>query len=120
VAFWGGVVPGNVAELEPLVNRGVRGFKCFLIPSGVDEFPHVSEADLRTAMPEIARLNSVLLVHAELEGPIEAAAATIADGDHAEYEPFLRSRPRAAEDQAVRLMIDLCRETGARVHIVHH
>ena len=54
VAFWGGVVPGNVAELEPLVERGVRGFKCFLIHSGVDEFPHVTESDLRIAMPELA------------------------------------------------------------------
>src|SRR3954452_6116319 len=60
VAFWGGVVPGNTSELEPLIERGVRGFKCFLIHSGVDEFPHVTEADLRLAMPEIARLGSVL------------------------------------------------------------
>ena len=51
VAFWGGVVPGNAAELEPLVDAGVRGFKCFLAPSGVDEFPHVGEGDLRAAMP---------------------------------------------------------------------
>jgi allantoinase len=119
VAFWGGVVPGNVAQLELLVKRGVRGFKCFLIHSGVDEFPHVSEADLRIAMPEIARLDSVLLVHAELEGPIESAALSIVDRDPAAYETFLRSRPRAAEDQAIELMIRLCRETGARVHIVH-
>ncbi len=70
VAFWGGVVPGNTAELAPLVERGVRGFKCFLIHSGVDEFPHVTESDLRQAMPELARLGSVLLVHAEVAGPI--------------------------------------------------
>jgi allantoinase len=120
VAFWGGVVPGNVGELEPLVRRGVRGFKCFLIHSGVDEFPHVTRADLRIAMPELARLGAVLLVHAELEGPVEAAAASVADRDPREYETFLRSRPREAEDAAIALMIELCRETGARVHIVHH
>lgn len=120
VAFWGGVVPGNVDELAPLVERGVRGFKCFLIHSGVDEFPHVTRSDLQIAMPELARLGTVLLVHAELEGPVEAAAASIADRDPREYETFLRSRPRAAEDAAIALMIDLCRETGARVHIVHH
>jgi len=120
VAFWGGVVPGNVNELAPLVERGVRGFKCFLIPSGVDEFPHVTEADLRIAMPELARLQTVLLVHAELEGPINRAAASIANRDPREYDTFLRSRPREAEDAAIALMIKLCRETGARVHIVHH
>lgn len=120
VAFWGGVVPGNVNELAPMVERGVRGFKCFLIHSGVDEFPHVTERDLRIAMPELARLNTVLLVHAELEGPVNAAAAALAGHDPCAYDTFLRSRPRAAEDEAIALMIRLCRETGARVHIVHH
>lgn len=120
VAFWGGVVPGNVAELEPLMTRGVRGFKCFLIHSGVDEFPRVTESDLRIAMPEIARLGSVLLVHAEVPGPIEKAAASIASLDPREYNTFLRSRPRESENEAVALMIKLCRDTGCRVHIVHH
>src|SRR6185503_12060129 len=74
VGFWGGVVPGNAAELEPLWNAGVFGFKCFLVPSGVDEFAHVTEAGLREAMPILARLGAPLLVHAELPGPIEEAA----------------------------------------------
>jgi allantoinase len=119
-AFWGGVIPGNTAELKPLLAAGVRGFKCFLIHSGVDEFPHVTEADLREAMPELAKLNSVLLVHAELPEPIENAAAELQNSDPRDYETFLRSRPRESENEAVALMIRLCRETGARVHIVHH
>lgn len=120
VAFWGGVVPGNTHELEPLIERGVRGFKCFLIHSGVDEFPHVTEADLRIAMPEIARLNSILLVHAEVPEPIEAAADTLAGQNPRSYDTFLQSRPRESENEAIALMIRLCRETGCRVHIVHH
>jgi allantoinase len=119
VAFWGGVVPGNSAELAPLVERGVRGFKCFLIHSGVDEFPHVTEPDLRQAMPELARLGSVLLVHAEVEGPIERAAASLAGSDPRSYDTFLRSRPREAENEAIAMMVRLCRETGCPVHIVH-
>src|SRR4030095_14974025 len=114
VAFWGGVVPGNVSELAPLVEQGVRGFKCFLIPSGVDEFPHVTETDLRIAMPELARLDTVLFEHAELEGPVKAAPASIASLDPCEYDTFLRSRPREAEDAAIALMIDPCRENGDR------
>jgi allantoinase len=71
---------------------GVVGFKCFLVPSGVDEFPHVTETDLRDAMPELSRLDSLLIVHAELPGPIDEAAP---DGDSAsDYAVFLESRPR--------------------------
>jgi len=120
VAFWGGVVPGNVGELAPLIERGVKGFKCFLIHSGVDEFPHVVENDLLIAMPELARLDSVLLIHAEIAGPIDAAAASLAGLNPRQYDTFLRSRPREAENEAIALMLRLCRETGCRIHIVHH
>jgi len=54
VGFWGGVVPGNAHELRPLWDAGVFGFKCFLAPSGVDEFAHVTESDLLLALPELA------------------------------------------------------------------
>jgi len=120
VAFWGGVVPGNTGELRPLLAAGVRGFKCFLVPSGVDEFSHVTEANLREAMPELAALQSVLLVHAEVPEPIENAALAIAGSNPHAYQTFLQSRPRASENEAIALMVRLCRETKARVHIVHH
>src|SRR5437764_5147289 len=71
VGFWGGVVPGNTGELARLWSAGVVGFKCFLIHSGVDEFPNVTEADLRQSMPELTRLGAVLIVHAEVQGPID-------------------------------------------------
>jgi len=118
--FWGGVVPGNQRELSSLWEAGVVGFKCFLIHSGVDEFPNVTESDLREAMPELARLGATLIVHAETPGPVEAACChTPTDGSRT-YETFLQSRPRAAENEAVDLMIRLSRETGCRIHIVHH
>ena len=121
VGFWGGVVPGNAHELAPLYAQGVVGFKCFLVHSGVDEFPNVVEEDLRHAMPELARLGAVLIVHAELPGPIEVAApAALEGGDAFQYKTFLQTRPRAAEDAAVALMIALAQEFDARVHIVHH
>jgi allantoinase len=124
VAFWGGLVPGNLGSLAPLREGGVVGFKCFLIDSGVQEFPNVTEGELLPALYEIARLDAPLIVHAETPGPVERAHADCCEGDAAgdprKYETFLRSRPRAAEDEAVALMLRLCRETGARVHIVHH
>jgi allantoinase len=113
VGFWGGVVPGNTAELAPMFAAGVVGFKCFLVPSGVDEFPHVTEADLREAMPELTRLGALLIVHAELPLSIKT------DGTDLDYKSFLESRPRAAENEAIELMIRLSREFGTRVHIVH-
>ena len=116
-AFWGGLVPGNKKDLAPLFDAGVVGFKCFLVPSGVDEFPHVTETDLRESLPELKRLGAVLIVHAESPGPIENAEST---GAPTAYETFLAARPRAAENEAVALMIKLCREFDARVHIVHH
>lgn len=117
VGFWGGVVPGNTSELAPLSEEGVVGFKCFLIHSGVDEFPNVTEEDLRQAMPELARLGKLLIVHAELPGPISDAGIPACP---TEYATFLNSRPRAAENEAVDLMIRLSQEFGTRVHIVHH
>ena len=121
VGFWGGVVPGNTSELPKLWDAGVVGFKCFLVHSGVEEFPNVTEKDLHTGMPELARLGALLIVHAELPGPIEAACCESAEGQATtSYVNFLRSRPREAENEAVALMIRLSRETGCRVHIVHH
>lgn len=122
VGFWGGLVPGNTPELAAMFEDGVVGFKCFLIHSGVDEFPNVTEGDLRSSLPELARLGAPLIAHAELPAPVERAAAELDEknADPRRYETFLRSRPRAAEDEAVALLVRLCRETGAGVHVVHH
>jgi allantoinase len=114
VGFWGGVVHGNTPEIEPLVKEGVLGFKCFLTPSGVEEFPNVTEADLRQALPELARLRTLLLVHAELP----ACLRGIADSPVV-YSNYLNSRPRESENQAIALMIRLSHAFGARIHIVH-
>ncbi len=132
VGFWGGVVPGNTDELASLAAAGVVGFKCFLIHSGVDEFPNVTELDLRQAMPELTRLGALLIVHAELPGPINRTGIASCSDRESEsiplgknicptsYRTFLDSRPRAAENEAIELMIRLSREFRTRVHIVHH
>jgi allantoinase len=119
VGFWGGVVPGNAGELRALHRAGAFGFKCFLVPSGVPEFEHVGEDDLREALPILAELDVPLLVHAELPGPIEEEAKKLAKADPRKYKTWLQSRPPAAETQAVEIMIRLAREYKARVHIVH-
>ena len=115
VGYWGGVVPGNLDDLADLARAGVRGFKCFLADSGNPHFPHLSPAQFRDAMRRIAELGSVLLVHAESNRVIDAGPAP----SGREYRSFLASRPDAAEDDAVALVIDAAAATGARAHIVH-
>jgi allantoinase len=112
--FWGGVVPGNEKEIEPLINKGVLGFKAFLTHSGIDEFPNVTEADLRKIMPVIAAAGLPLLVHCELTDDLNRAG-----GDPRSYQNYLKSRPRKWEDDAIALVIKLCEEYNCRVHIVH-
>lgn len=112
--FWGGIIPGNEDEIEGLIARGVLGFKAFLTHSGIDEFPNVTEADLRKVMPIIARHRLPLLVHCELSDDIQRAT-----NDNRSYENYQASRPKIWEDNAIALMIRLCEEYNCRVHIVH-
>jgi allantoinase len=115
--FLGGLVPGNAAELASLHAAGVFGFKCFLCPSGVDEFPPMSPEDLRGAASGLAALDALLMVHAEWPPALERAGEPL--GDPRRYGTWLASRPIAAETEAVRFLIDLARETGLRIHVVH-
>ena len=115
VGFWGGAIPGNVAELEPLHEAGAFGFKCFMLHSGVDEFLPLDHAELELAMREISSFDGLLIVHAEDAHRIDDAPAP----DGASYQRFLESRPRAAENTAVAQVIELARQTNCRVHILH-
>jgi len=115
VGFIGGVVPGNASEIEPLCDAGVRAFKCFLSPSGVDEFPSVTESDLRIALPILARRGVPLMVHAELPSLLRDGPA----GGSRSYGAYLASRPPEAEIEAIRLLVALSEEHRVRLHVVH-
>jgi len=118
-AAWGGVVHDNQSDIEALAAAGVLGFKCFLISPGLDGFTMVTEQQLRTALPHVARTGLPLLVHAELPGPIDQATGALTNPDWTCYSTYLQSRPDEAELIAIRLMLSLCREYGFRLHIVH-
>lgn len=119
VAFWGGIVPGNAAQLHGLQRFGVPGCKCFTCHSGVDEFPMSTRADLDLAMPVLRDLGRVLLVHAEAPGPLERAEAAVAGKDPRAYQTYLDSRPKAAEDEAIAMIIELAKKHRCPAHIVH-
>lgn len=118
-AAWGGVVADNQNDIAPLAAAGVRGFKCFLVPSGVDSFTMVTEQHLRAALPHLARTGLPLLVHAELPAPIDQANKSLESADWSRYETYLQSRPDEAELSAIRLLLALCREYKFRLHVVH-
>ncbi|XP_034036590.1 allantoinase, mitochondrial isoform X2 [Thalassophryne amazonica] len=113
--FWGGVVPGNQLELQPMIQAGVPGFKCFLIHSGVEEFPHVTESDLHMAMKQLQGTGSVLLFHAEKDLQLRPEETS----DPCLYSTFLQSRPDIMEMEAVRTVTKLCLQYQVRCHIVH-
>jgi allantoinase len=115
VGFWGGAIPDNLGSLEPLHDAGVFGFKAFLSPSGVDEFPHLSEEQLEAAGAEIAGFGGLLVVHAEDPAVLKLHENAGGTG----YADFVASRPDAAEDAAIARVIDVVRRTGVRAHILH-
>jgi len=118
---WGGVVKDNQEHIEALAAAGVPGFKCFLVDPGVDGFTMVTESELRSALPHVARTGLPLLVHAELPGPVDEATRRLKNenADWNRYSTYLRSRPEEAELAAIRLLLFLCRQYQFRLHIVH-
>ncbi|KAI9562997.1 hypothetical protein GHT06_010453 [Daphnia sinensis] len=117
VAFWGGIIPGNQDELIPLLREGVRGFKCFMCPSGVDEFPQAKEEDLEIAFQRLQNSSTTILFHAEVE--CCSAVSTNTEEIPSVYQGFLQSRPGVMEVEAIRLVIELCRRYRVQSHIVH-
>ncbi|HXM90299.1 MAG TPA: allantoinase AllB [Candidatus Dormibacteraeota bacterium] len=118
-AAWGGVVADNQHDIAGLAAAGVRGFKCFLVHPGIDEFTMVTEQQLREALPHVAETGLPLLVHAELPDSIDAATKNLEEADWTEYPTYLQSRPEESELSAIKLLISLCREYNFRLHIVH-
>jgi allantoinase len=118
-AAWGGVVADNQQGIINLAGAGVRGFKCFLVHPGIDEFTMVTEKQLRQALPYVAETGLPLLVHAELPDCIDAATKNLQEADWTEYPTYLQSRPDESEVSAIKLLISLCREYEFRLHIVH-
>ncbi len=113
LGFYGGLIPGNEPQIAGLLDAGVLGIKAFLCPSGIDEFPAATERELRAAMPILAERGLPLLAHAELVKPMPAMR------DPRSYTDCVQSRPPSFEREAIELLVELCRQTSCRTHIVH-
>ncbi|WP_374103565.1 allantoinase AllB [Streptomyces sp. ISL-86] len=115
IGFWGGALPDNVKDLRPLHDAGVFGFKCFLSPSGVDEFPQLDQEQLATSLAEITGFGGLLIVHAEDPHHLESAP----QNPGPKYADFLASRPKDAENTAIENLIAQAKRLNARVHVLH-
>jgi allantoinase len=116
--FWGGVIPGNIDELDELLSAGVLGVKSFLIDSGIEEFPNVDADDIRKALPILAKHKVPYLIHAELDCGQKNTKIT------EKYSSFLESRPKSWENNGVEMMVGLAAEgkrkgLDNKIHIVH-
>lgn len=115
--FWGGIVPGNAKDIDPLIEAGVLGFKAFLTHSGIDDFPNASIKDIEAVAEKLAKKDLPLLVHAELDEKNEAQAEHTKEPYS--YQSFLKSRPKEWEDKAIAAMINVAEKFKLRTHIVH-
>ena len=116
IGFYGGLVPANAAHMDAICRSGVLGVKCFLVHSGIDEFPNTTKEDLELAMPVLAAYRIPLLVHAEIDR--EPAVSNL-DKEPTSYKEYVKSRPDRWETEAIDMMIGLCRKYNCPVHIVH-
>ncbi|KAL2816811.1 hypothetical protein BDW59DRAFT_153096 [Aspergillus cavernicola] len=122
VGFYGGIIPGNAGELKSLVDKGVCGFKGFLIDSGVDEFPAVSSEDVRKVLVELADESTTLMFHAEMVPPKTSSedALVVPEGAPEAYSTFLASRPSDFETCAIEEILSLSHlAPNLPLHIVH-
>ncbi len=118
-ALWGGIVPGNLDQLDELAGRGVIGFKAFMSNSGIDDFPSVDDLTLYEGMARAAKLGKIVAVHAENDHiTSRLAQRAIAEG-RTGVRDYLASRPVVAELEAIERAILFASETGCALHIVH-
>jgi allantoinase len=115
VGFWGGAIPGNLAEMRRLRAGGVLGFKCFLVDPGVPDFAPLDAIGMEQALAVGRDLDAPLLVHAESA----EVAAGIAPMSGRIYADYLASRPKKIENLAVAQVIEAARRTGGHAHVVH-
>jgi len=111
VGFWGGAVPDNLGDLAALHDAGVFGFKCFLAPSGVDEFPPLDRTQLDSVLSVLSTIDALLIVHAEDPRELTESGPS--------YAEFLASRPPSAEHRAVEKLLELVARHSARAHVLH-
>jgi allantoinase len=118
-ALWGGLVPGNLEQLDQLAERGVAGFKAFMSTTGTDDFAPADDLTLYEGMRRAARLGRLVAVHAENRTITDGLARQAQAEGRAGARDYLASRPVVAETEAIQRAIALAEDAGCALHIVH-
>jgi allantoinase len=117
--LWGGLVPGNVGEMDGLVERGVVGFKAFMSNSGIEDFPCLDDLTLYEGMERAARHGSLVALHAENDAITTAMSKRAVEEGRTGALDYIATRPVIAEVEAIERAILFAGETGCALHIVH-
>jgi allantoinase len=118
-ALWGGLVPGNIEQLDELAERGVIGFKAFMSNSGIDDFQSVDDLTLYEGMARAATLGRIVALHAENDQITSMRTQRALAAERTGVRDYLASRPIIAELEAIERAIIFASETGCSLHIVH-
>jgi allantoinase len=122
--LWGGVSGNAISDmrwrqhLSDLVDAGAAAIKVYML-SGMDTFRDLSSSEIREVLGLTHRLGIPVGIHAEDRMIVDELTERAKELGHDSPGAYAASRPPAAETTAVTAAVDLCRETGARVHIVH-
>ncbi|GIO08422.1 allantoinase [Brevibacillus reuszeri] len=120
--FYGGLVPGNLDNLQELSDEGVVAYKCFMASCGTDlpdDFKNVDDYTLYAGMKKIAQLGHVLSIHAENPQITDRLAEEKIKQGKLTATDYVESRPIISEVEAVKRALQLGRETGCKLHFVH-
>ncbi len=112
--FWAGITDNNLQELDKLLSAGCLGVKVFMVHSGIDEFPDISDEHLEELMQYLGSKNIPVLAHCEKEEELKELAPNTDS-----YKKFLASRPKASEDKAIEQFISLSEKHNCKAHLVH-
>lgn len=116
-ALWGGLVPGNLADLAPMARTGAIAFKAFTCEAA--DWFHVADDDLLFGMQEAVALGLPVGVHSENNAIVAALRARLRSAGRRDLEAHAESRPEVAEWEAIARVALFARVTGARTHVVH-
>lgn len=118
-ALYGGLVPGNLKDMEGLAERGVSGFKAFMSTTGTVDFRPADDLTLYEGMAKAAELGLPVLVHAENKQITDELGRRRVGTLRTTMRDYLDSRPVIAELEAIERAILFAEETGCSLHVVH-
>lgn len=118
----GGLVPWNLADIGPLADAGVASFKAFVATCGSGkpgDFKNVNDYELFKGCQEIAKKDSLLVVHCENAALTDGLGAEAKAAGLKKVSDYVATRPIFTEVEAVHRVLMIAEAAGCRIHIAH-